>query len=184
MPWSRALIRSDLEFGSFLWSGTSRYNIPCLEGVQRRATKFNMHYPDMDYGERLCASIDTHDGYWSFFVLQVLLSSTKWDHASCTRTYKHNGDWLLDAKASVSVWFHGWSSGLGVCLARRRSWVRFPRRQIPRFFFLSGYLLCGSRLMLPKLNCNTLGWKTVPFIFLQVLQRCLWSWLQEVCKIL
>ena len=56
-----------------------------------------------------------------------------------------------------------WSSGLGVCLARRRSWVRFPRRQIPRFF-LSGCLLCGSRLMLSKFNCNTLGWKTVPFI--------------------
>ena len=49
-----ALIRSDLEFGSCLWSGTSRHNIKCLEGVQRRATKFIMHYPDLDYRERLC----------------------------------------------------------------------------------------------------------------------------------
>ena len=49
-----ALIRSDLEFGSCLWSGTSRHNIECLEGVQRRATKFIMHYPDQDYRERLC----------------------------------------------------------------------------------------------------------------------------------
>ena len=49
-----SLIRSDLEFGSCLWSGTSRHNIQCLEGVQRRATKFIMHYPDLDYRERLC----------------------------------------------------------------------------------------------------------------------------------
>ena len=49
-----ALIRSDLEFGSCLWSGTSRHNVECLEGVQRRATKFIMHFPDLDYRERLC----------------------------------------------------------------------------------------------------------------------------------
>ena len=49
-----ALIRSDLEFGSCLWNGTSRHNIECLDGVQRRATKFSMHYPDLDYRERLC----------------------------------------------------------------------------------------------------------------------------------
>ena len=49
-----ALIRSDLEFGSCLWSGTSRHNVECLEGVQRRATKFIMHFPDLDYQERLC----------------------------------------------------------------------------------------------------------------------------------
>ena len=48
-----ALIRSDLEFGSCLWSGTSRHNVECLEGVQRRATKFIMHFPDLDYRERL-----------------------------------------------------------------------------------------------------------------------------------
>ena len=34
----------------------------------------------------------------------------------------------------------------------------------PDFFFLSGYFLCGSRFMLSKFNCNTVGWKTVPFI--------------------
>ena len=68
---------------------------------------------------------------------------------------------------SVSLWYiHGsqWSSGLGICLARGRSWVRFPRRQIPRFFLL-GCLLCKSWLMLSKFNCNTLGWSTVPFVF-------------------
>ena len=27
-----------------------------------------------------------------------------------------------------------WPYGLGVCLARKRSWVRFPDRHIPRFF--------------------------------------------------
>ena len=72
----------------------------------------------------------------------------------------------LSISTSVSLWYihwSRWSSGLGVYLARRRSWDRFPRRQIPRFF-LSGYLLCGSRLMLSKFNCSTLGRKTVPFI--------------------
>ena len=49
-----ALIRSDLEFGSCLWSGTSRHNVECLEGVQRRVTKFIMRYPDLDYRECLC----------------------------------------------------------------------------------------------------------------------------------
>ena len=41
------LIRSDLEFGSCLWSSTSRHNVECLKGVQKRATKFIMHYPDL-----------------------------------------------------------------------------------------------------------------------------------------
>ena len=49
-----ALIRSDLEFGSCLWSGTSRHNVECLEGVQRQVTKFIMHFPDLDHRERLC----------------------------------------------------------------------------------------------------------------------------------
>ena len=49
-----ALIRSDLEFGSYLVSGTSRHNVECLEGVQRWVTKFIMHSPDLDYRERLC----------------------------------------------------------------------------------------------------------------------------------
>ena len=29
-------------------------------------------------------------------------------------------------------------------------------------FFLSVYLPCGSRFMLSKFNCSTLGWNTVP----------------------
>ena len=33
-------------------------------------------------------------------------------------------------------------------------------------FFLKGYLLCRSRFMLCKFNCNTLSWNSVPsFIF-------------------
>lgn len=48
-----ALIRSNLEYGSPLWSGTSKRNIKALEGVQRRATKFILGYPDLDYKERL-----------------------------------------------------------------------------------------------------------------------------------
>ena len=48
-----SLIRSDLEFGSCLWSGTSKHNVQLLEGVQRRATKFILHYPNQDYKERL-----------------------------------------------------------------------------------------------------------------------------------
>ena len=48
-----SLIRSDLEYGSCLWSGTSKHNVQVLEGVQRRATKFILHYPDQDYKERL-----------------------------------------------------------------------------------------------------------------------------------
>ena len=64
----------------------------------------------------------------------------------------------------------GWPCGLGVCLARRRLWVRVPQRYIPQFFSV-GYLLCGSRLMLSKFNCNILGWKTVPFIWYIMLAR-------------
>ena len=48
-----ALVRDDLEYSSCLWSGTSKQNVQLIEGVQRRATKFIMHYPDMDYKERL-----------------------------------------------------------------------------------------------------------------------------------
>ena len=44
-----SMIRSDLEYGSYLWSDTSKRNKQCLERVQRRATKFIMHYPDQDY---------------------------------------------------------------------------------------------------------------------------------------
>ena len=48
-----ALIRSDVEYGSPLWSGTSKRNLQRLEGVQRRASKFILHYPDLGYKERL-----------------------------------------------------------------------------------------------------------------------------------
>ena len=87
----------------------------------------------------------------------------KWDHASCTGTSKLTGDRFLNIKANWN-YIRGswWPSGFGVCLARRRSWVRFQRRHISRFFFLSGYLLCESRIMLSKFNCNTLDRKTVP----------------------
>ena len=36
-----ALIRSNLEYCSSVWSGTSKRNIRLIEGVQRRATKFS-----------------------------------------------------------------------------------------------------------------------------------------------
>ena len=48
-----SLIKSDLEYVSCLWSGTSKHNIQVLECVQRRATKFILHYPDQDYKEIL-----------------------------------------------------------------------------------------------------------------------------------
>jgi len=48
-----ALIRSDVEYGSPLWSGTSKRNIQRLEGVQRRASNFILHYPGLGYKERL-----------------------------------------------------------------------------------------------------------------------------------
>ena len=40
-----------------------------------------------------------------------------------------------------------YSNVLGVCLARRRSWVRFPRRQMTNYpIFTVAVLLCGSNL--------------------------------------
>jgi hypothetical protein len=48
-----ALIRSDLEYASSLWSGTSKSNMQLIENVQRRATKFILHYSNIDYKERL-----------------------------------------------------------------------------------------------------------------------------------
>lgn len=48
-----ALVRRDLEYCSCLWSGTSKHNVHLIESVQRQATKFILHYPDMDYKERL-----------------------------------------------------------------------------------------------------------------------------------
>ncbi len=48
-----ALVRGDVEYGSPLWSGTSKHNVIRLEGVQRRASNFILHYPGLDYKERL-----------------------------------------------------------------------------------------------------------------------------------
>ena len=50
-----ALVRSDVEYGSSLslWSGTSKGNLQLIEGIQRRATNYILHYPDIDYRERL-----------------------------------------------------------------------------------------------------------------------------------
>ena len=48
-----ALVRSDVEYGSSLWSGTSECNLQLIEGIQRRATNYILHYPDLDYRERL-----------------------------------------------------------------------------------------------------------------------------------
>ena len=50
-----ALVRSDVEYGSSLWSGTSKRNLQLIEGIQRRGTNYILHYPDIDYRERLTA---------------------------------------------------------------------------------------------------------------------------------
>ena len=47
------LVRSDVEYGSSLWSGTSKRNLQLIEGIQRRATNYILHYPDINYRERL-----------------------------------------------------------------------------------------------------------------------------------
>lgn len=48
-----ALVRSNLEYGSSLWGGTTKRNLKLLEGVQRRATNFILQYPDLTYNDRL-----------------------------------------------------------------------------------------------------------------------------------
>ena len=48
-----ALIRSDVGYGSSLWSGTSKRKLQLIEGIQRRGTNYILHYPDLDYRERL-----------------------------------------------------------------------------------------------------------------------------------
>ena len=48
-----APVRSDVEYGSSLWSGTSKRNLQLIEGIQKRATNYILHYPDLDYRERL-----------------------------------------------------------------------------------------------------------------------------------
>ena len=47
------LVRSDVEYGSSLWSGTTKRNLQLIEGIQRRATNYILQYPDIDYRERL-----------------------------------------------------------------------------------------------------------------------------------
>ena len=99
--------------------------------------------------------------------------SRKWDHASYTlRTCKHTGDRLHDTKANwipfvefvssnrAPVYLHvlvlryirgsWWPNSLGVCIACRRPWVRFPRRYIS----CTGYLPCRSRFKSSKFHCN------------------------------
>ena len=48
-----ALVRSDVEYGSSLWSGTSKRNLQLIEGIQKRATNYILNYPNLDYRERL-----------------------------------------------------------------------------------------------------------------------------------
>ena len=84
---------------------------------------------------------------------------------------RHDPPPTLSISTSVTLrYIRGsrWPNGLGICLVRRRSWVRSPHWHIP-LLFLSGYLLCGSRFMLSKFNCDTLGWKTLPFILINIL---------------
>ena len=66
-----------------------------------------------------------------------------------------------------------------------RLWVRLPRCYIPWFFFLSGYLPCGSRFMLSKFNCNTLGWNTVPsFLYIHVVMEASGPFMLSHCQAL
>jgi hypothetical protein len=53
LPLYTTLVRSNLEYCSVLWSGTSRHNISYLERVQRHTTKYILNYPEMDYLTRI-----------------------------------------------------------------------------------------------------------------------------------
>ncbi len=48
-----ALVKSVLDYGSLIWSGTTRYNMSLIEGVQRRATKYILKDYTSTYNERL-----------------------------------------------------------------------------------------------------------------------------------
>ena len=48
-----SLVRSNVEYCSQIWSGTSHININKLERVQRSATRYILNYPDSDYRDRL-----------------------------------------------------------------------------------------------------------------------------------
>ena len=58
-------------------------------------------------------------------------------------------------------------NGLSVCLTRRRSWVRFPRRHIPRFL-PSGFRYAGVDLCCLSVIVTLLVGKTVSFIFINI----------------
>ena len=49
----KALVRSQIEYGSNIWSTISKNNLEILESVQRRATKFICRYEDINYKDRL-----------------------------------------------------------------------------------------------------------------------------------
>ena len=48
-----SLVRSQLEYGSTIWTPVSRQNIKLLASVQRKATRYICNYRDINYKERL-----------------------------------------------------------------------------------------------------------------------------------
>ena len=46
-------VKSSLEYCPQVWGGTTKGNIKILEGVQRRATRYILGFPELDYKERL-----------------------------------------------------------------------------------------------------------------------------------
>jgi hypothetical protein len=48
-----SLVRSILEYGTPVWSGMTVHDTVLIERVQRAATRFMLHSPDIDYRERL-----------------------------------------------------------------------------------------------------------------------------------
>jgi hypothetical protein len=48
-----SMVRSNVEYCSQIWSGTSRSNVIKIERIQRSATRFILNYPNSDYKERL-----------------------------------------------------------------------------------------------------------------------------------
>jgi hypothetical protein len=48
-----SMVRSNVEYCSQIWSGTSRFNVVKIERIQRSATRYIMNYPNIDYGQRL-----------------------------------------------------------------------------------------------------------------------------------
>jgi hypothetical protein len=48
-----SLVRSQLEYCTSAWSGTTKHNVTNIERVQRTATRYILDYPDMSYKARL-----------------------------------------------------------------------------------------------------------------------------------